>query len=309
MVLYNDMLKDYIKWPSAGWDLPLPPKPLLEIGLFSDFTWWRVKKWEWITAEPPPFNSTEFSKITFEKEFPGSKALVPVMEGRLPEYYFPHRENPAIFLEFKNIEINEKSYRDFTQRYGPLTPMSGWPVSPKDPTILKAIGIQTLERHGKDFLYGMSIKSRPSDFSRLAEWLGPLIELKEAIDQENEALCLKILNKRFRREYEQISHLNLDQAKRKLIEYVNRYLSFWRYVSAQLVINKEGNPLLNVKPHNLAGLILLQFAHSITEGKRYKPCQVCGKWIEITKDKRTHGKKYCGSTCGQRAKRAKDSKS
>jgi predicted nucleic acid-binding Zn ribbon protein len=52
-------------------------------------------------------------------------------------------------------------------------------------------------------------------------------------------------------------------------------------------------------PHTLLSAMWLQFAQTIAGSKRFRACKVCGRWIEISKEKtgKRINRLFCSDSC------------
>lgn len=322
--LHNDIEK-FILWnnfgikkPNQWWFCLHGGLPINQLIPLSDFRWWRAKKWVWI--EGKEFVETNYSDNKPVLEF-GDKieVLVPIFSDEGCEVYYPHRENPALFLEIQNLENTKESLKEFVSNWGPLTPNSVI-VEPLNKDLIKEVGIKTVRQDGVDLLSGISfqryqkILSAPSN-SQLEEipWLENLRKLSGLID-----LYLAWKNKNFtflkdffEQKKRDIKKSNiLDKAKDYFLGPLNSLLVSKLDISP-LIDGSKGQYHISIQPFTLEAFIVLQFAQAITERKNFIPCQMCGKPMEVTPDKRSQKKKFCDSNCSMKAyrKRKKDKKS
>ena len=61
--------------------------------------------------------------------------------------------------------------------------------------------------------------------------------------------------------------------------------------SPHLVIDDEGQLHPYIIPHHLLGALWLQFYRAVTGERKFRPCEICGEWMDVTElnaDKRMH---------------------
>ena len=64
-----------------------------------------------------------------------------------------------------------------------------------------------------------------------------------------------------------------------------------------------GRPRLVHRPHHLLGVLWLQLALALAEGKTYRRCEGCGAWLEISEEAGRSDRRYCSTACRMRAYR------
>ena len=79
----------------------------------------------------------------------------------------------------------------------------------------------------------------------------------------------------------------------RLFTYINRGLNF----DYCIWLNQDGIPRLRMEPKNLIAALWLQLALYVTEQKRGRQCEMCGKWFEIGQDAKQKNSKYCSNAC------------
>ncbi len=62
---------------------------------------------------------------------------------------------------------------------------------------------------------------------------------------------------------------------------------------------------LHITPRSLIGAMWLQCARILTLNPRFKSCEHCGKWFEISAEGRRGQSKYCSSRCKVAAYRSR----
>jgi hypothetical protein len=66
---------------------------------------------------------------------------------------------------------------------------------------------------------------------------------------------------------------------------------------------KAGRMYLSHRPHSLGGALWLQFAVSVSTGRRYRVCKECGEWFEIPLRGARISREYCTNACRSKAYR------
>ena len=67
--------------------------------------------------------------------------------------------------------------------------------------------------------------------------------------------------------------------------------------------NKTGQSDLVFAPERLRDVIWLQFAEAMCYNRRYRSCDVCGKWYEVAPDVARTSRMYCSTACKLKAYR------
>lgn len=66
---------------------------------------------------------------------------------------------------------------------------------------------------------------------------------------------------------------------------------------------KDGKHCMTMRPRHLLGALWLQFASSISGGKKYRGCRVCGRAFELSPELNRADRLYCSEFCRGRAAR------
>jgi hypothetical protein len=78
------------------------------------------------------------------------------------------------------------------------------------------------------------------------------------------------------------------------------------HVSPRLLWDKDlAHSELHIVPHNLLGALWLQFAEAVNGDKKYRRCEECGKWFELSPDLNRTNRKYCSGACRSKTYRRK----
>lgn len=74
------------------------------------------------------------------------------------------------------------------------------------------------------------------------------------------------------------------------------------HVSPRLLREEDGRLTLSYVPDTLLAALWLQLARAIDGDRRYRPCPVCGRFIELSLEKtgKRADTRYCSSACRQR---------
>jgi hypothetical protein len=97
------------------------------------------------------------------------------------------------------------------------------------------------------------------------------------------------------------------QAAQSYVVYAvnNRLLA----LGAQTMLDwPEGRNELVTRPSNLLSALWFQFALSISGRKNYRPCEVCGRAMEMSPDVNRADRRYCSDACRSRAMRRRQKK-
>ncbi|MCH8322610.1 MAG: hypothetical protein IIB64_05995 [Proteobacteria bacterium] len=278
----------------------LSPYEFLDL---SEFIWWRATKWVWIEAEVVRKNVSTL-KWEVEKKFGNKvKFLVPAFGTHGPKSYKPHKENPSLFLEIINLEDTVESIEEFVSQWGPFSPRSQT-ITPANLELISAAGIHTIPKDGLPILSGIPEPDSIgfSDFELTLSSLKEVLKIYKVIGQKDLQKLKTILSEKGVDDFTKgIVHV----AENYISAVLNHYFRWGHGYTIALVRDRKEQFFLSTIPHILSVFLVLQFAHALTKRKTYKPCEICGKPMETTPDKRTHRKKVCGPACAMRKSRLK----
>ncbi|MCH8172330.1 MAG: hypothetical protein IIA70_03370 [Proteobacteria bacterium] len=165
-------------------------------------------------------------------------------------------------------------------------------------SLFKKEGIKTLRKNKINYLSGVCNPSAlaAASFGLFGVRLPGLVEFYIAWRDKNLiSLKQQLKDKKFVYQTENI----LLDAEYSIIATLNYLLLKAKHVKPLLVTRGEKHHF-SLVPFNLEAFILLQFTQAVTGNINYRACEICGKQMEITPDKRTQKKKFCSPACTMR---------
>lgn len=160
----------------------------------------------------------------------------------------PIAENPSLFLEFAGLDGSDESFLEFANKYGLLT--KGLELGLELSTEIRGLYYQ-----------------RPAMGESLKAW------------QDEHTYFKTLVNG-----WENIKDIPSDKLRYKFFT-VHVNIKLDRYpIKANLSID---SPKLFFAPDTLIGAMYFQFAQTIAGEKKYKKCEVCHKWEDVTEKKAT----------------------
>lgn len=186
--------------------------------------------------------------------------------------YAPLFEQPGLFLEFANLELNRESALKFANRYGQL---GIGQFFAREPLPAPEQGEPSRERRTERVL-GDTWRAWQDEqgFMRVAVKDWQQLTQGGGEDEEVESL-LTVLNQQLR----------------------------GRVVPLLTPDAVQGGFKLDWRPVSLIGALWLQLAHAVSQNQRFRPCDGCGAWLEESGQRSRWNLIYCSDACRMRTYR------
>lgn len=267
------------------------------------FRWLRgVEGVEWVKAAgaPPPLGTGG----------PERWWLVPSYADDRGEWYYPLRDELALFRAFADTPPTQAGIEAFVEAYGTLGIRQRL-RSNKNPNGEAFADWRTEIEEMRDALdVWEALRNEPA---RVREWFrfGPAGDGAVAsVVFERGGAASVVVSETDRPELWQAV---LDAPKRKALNlaasfYVQAAINdrLTRYAAPRLLYNPDtGEQELRIVPGNLLGALWWQFARAVEGGKGYARCEVCGGWFEVSTEGKRPEAKHCSTNCRVKAYRAR----
>jgi hypothetical protein len=206
--------------------------------------------------------------------------LVPVQKWPQRQYA-PLEDNPALFLEFAGLEPGREAIVDFADRYGELGSVSvgdlfrgGERLSFIPYGVHRAPPPPAGEQHTTPAGEKYTTWTNQSALMRRAVDLWELLKRGETTGEEVEELQRVVS--------EQLQH-----------------------TTAPLLTadTRRGGMALQFRPLSLRGALWLQLAEAVAQNKKYRQCESCKCWFELSPERARADSLYCKGGCRSRAYR------
>jgi hypothetical protein len=217
--------------------------------------------------------------------------------------YQPLLDYRTLFRSFAYLEPTESAILGFASEFGLLAGDAYLSVAMRDPlhtqqtveVMAEPFGAWKAEIHALRTLLNLWDSARVGDVSRLRE----LIQVIGPSDAK--VLWTVPEGKILSQAMEQLiaQTVGTKDLESFALEYV-RYSINWRLqvLSFPILQPDQGNHRLplSVHPTGLLGALWLQFARSL-DGKDYRRCRQCAKWMEIARGVARSTKQFCDGAC------------
>lgn len=238
----------------------------------------------------------------------------------------PLKDNPALFLDFADLEASEDSILAFANRHGRLgyvrrqSEPAGDPRQREDPGESLSVWIEQIEAMRKTTSMWVALMQHDGDALRKAA--------QERLDQDGAdrlypemSVAADYVERGW--EYDRFHMWYTEgEATRGIDEtadadpFLARFATFWiqsainqriiAYVPDGLWYSFSTLRLeFHVAPDSLLGAMWLQFGLAVSENRRYRRCMVCGKWFVVPPDAPRNTKQFCSVGCRVKAHRKK----
>jgi hypothetical protein len=205
-----------------------------------------------------------------------------------PEYYEP-MHNPELLFEFANISTAQQALA-FADSYGFLGQLAS--VLPLHQAFKHGIPgiddpqlwVDTIAGLRREYL---TCKEPLSYWLNEAELVRKALKAWAALETGDSMSVVRIFPLRVKPEFDR--RRGLQFAKQWFINLVN--LNLTAGTESFLSMDDKGNPRPHISPRNLRFGLWLQVAEVVSGTKRIRPCEICGKWMDVSENntnKRVH---------------------
>lgn len=197
--------------------------------------------------------------------------------------YQPLKEDSGLFRTFASTPLTEDGIREFADRYGHLgegAPEFWWSWSKDD----EAVSDEEREENAQY----VDVVSVPQSFQ---EWEAAILRMRRAVEVWDQVRNTKTVNAKSINELQEIVDRQLDH-----VRVVTRF---------EIGPPRTHQPAMHVVPSTLAGAMWLQLVQAIVANKKFRACETCGRWFELSPATARKSKHYCDDACRSRAYRAR----
>ncbi len=240
-----------------------------------EFTWQvAVEGYDWVENEAT-HQLGKGTSAAFSNDI-----LMPIKWGQYRTYH-PLKEHSGLFRLFASTPPTPNGIRAFANEFGHLGE-GGWS------TVQPTKGLSFWDEAEREAYYSsLDALQIPQKFE-LWEW---------AIEQMRQAVQL----------WDRIKAGNpAVNAIGKLEKLVDGHLNEAR-VTASFEISRKPpfQPALHLVPTTLHGALWLQLAQALANNKKFRACDVCGRWFELSPKTARTDKQHCTDACRSRAYRGR----